>query len=244
MRRARKLPIFLMLVLLLPAAANADKFANQFTEFELPPQWKCNLESAEWVCQSENASKKTDAIIVLAAKLKGEQDSLDQYLAYLKNAKVWNSVQGKQLTSQPKYAKTVDVNGHPWVDSLHLESELPGFYTRYLATVKNDIGVLVTFSVNKAKYQDYLQDVENMVKTLRVFRKPGGINTGNNNLFQNVTMPQTLSEGTVFPVNPPQGGSDAAPKKKKAEEEEDLPLMPILAIGGIIAYIVWRRRRG
>src|SRR3982750_2248917 len=84
----------------------AAKFANQFTEFELPPQWQCNLEGAEWVCQSTNDARKKDAIIVLAAKLKGDQDSIDQYMTYLKAAKTYTSVQGKPVKSDPKYAKT------------------------------------------------------------------------------------------------------------------------------------------
>src|SRR4051794_34790223 len=139
------------LAAIFPQTAHAAKFANQFTEFELPPQWQCNLEGAEWVCQSTDDKKKRDAIIVLAAKLKGDQDSLDQYLAYLKSAKVYTSVAGKSVKSEPRYAKTISLNGQPWVDSLHLESEIPGFYTRYLATVKQDIGVLVTYSINKNK---------------------------------------------------------------------------------------------
>ncbi|NDD93282.1 hypothetical protein EBZ37_14525, partial [bacterium] len=132
--------------------ANAARFANQFVEFELPPRWQCNLEGAEWVCQSTDETRKRDAIIVLAAKLKGDQDSLDQYLNYLKSSKVYQSVQGRTVKSDPKYAKSVTIGGHPWIDSLHLESELPGFYTRYVATIKQDIGILVTFSINKDKY--------------------------------------------------------------------------------------------
>ena len=158
--------------------ALAAKFANQFTEFELPPKWQCQLEGAEWVCQSTDQAKKRDAIIILAAKLKGDQDSLDQYLDYLKKPKAYTSVQKKPVKSEMKYSKTVSLSGHAWVDSLHLESEIPGFYTRYLATVKQDIGVLVTYSINKDKYTEYLNDFENMVKTLKVFRKAGGINKG------------------------------------------------------------------
>src|SRR5690606_29110084 len=135
-------------------------------------------EGAEWVCQNADDAKKRDAIIILAAKLKGPQDSLDQYLAYLKQAKKYQSVTGKPVKSDPKYGKTVQINDHAWVDALHLESEVPGFYTRYLATVKQDIGVLVTYSINKDKYQQYLPEFEALVKTLKVFRKPGAINEG------------------------------------------------------------------
>lgn len=216
--------------------AHAAKFANQFVEFELPAQWQCNLEGAEWVCQSTNEQKKRDAIIVLAAKLKGDQDSLDQYLAYLKGAKSYNSVQGKPIKSDPKYAKTVNLNNHAWVDSLHMESEIPGFYTRYLATVKQDIGVLVTYSINKDKYTQYLQDFENMVQTLKVFRKAGGINAApaNSNLFQNTTIPQSMTETSVFPQAAPEGGSDA-PKKPKQEDDTMLwILIGAAAIGGFL----------
>ena len=229
----------LALPLMYASSGFAAQFANQFCQFELPPQWQCSLEGAEWVCQSTVESKKKDAIIVLAAKLKGDQDSLDQYLAYLKGAKTWNTVQGKPVKSEVKYAKTQDINGQVWVDSLHLESEIPGFYTRYLATIKQDIGVLVTYSINKNKYQQYTGDFENMVKTLRVFRKAGGVNQGpQGNIFQNTTIPQGLDVGTVFPGVNPQGGSDQAPQQKK---DNSLGIYAAAAV--LVLYVIWRRRR-
>lgn len=226
--------------LLLAQESHAAKFANQFVEFELPPQWQCNLEGAEWVCQSTNEDRRRDAIIVLAAKLKGDQDSLDQYLAYLKQAKTYTSVQGRPVKSETRYAKTVSINNQPWVDALHLESEIPGFYTRYLATIKEDIGVLVTYSINKAKYQQYLQDFENMVNTLKVFRKPGGINVApqQGNLFD-IKVPANVSEDTVFPGGQVQGGADAP----KPGQKDEFPMLPLLAIAGIIGFIIWRKRR-
>jgi len=224
-------------------SAYAVKFANQFTEFELPPQWQCNLEGAEWVCQSSNEMKKRDAIIVLAAKLKGDQDSLDQYLTYLKAAKTYTSVQGKPVKSDPKYAKTVNLNGQPWIDALHMESEIPGFYTRYLATVKQDIGVLVTYSINKAKYQAYLDDFDNMVKTLKVFRKAGGINVApqSSNLFQNTQIPGGVGTDTIFPGGNQavQGGADNRPNNG----QQKLPLSLILVGVGVVGFIIWRRRQ-
>lgn len=223
--------------------AHAAKFANQFTEFELPPQWQCNLEGAEWVCQSTNEGKKRDAIIVLAAKLKGDQDSLDQYLAYLKAAKTYTSIQGKPVKSDPKYAKNVNLNGQAWVDALHMESEIPGFYTRYLATVKQDIGVLVTYSINKNKYQQYLEDFESMVKTLKVFRKQGaGINAmpANSNLFANTQVPQAVSNDTVFPGAAPEGGAE---KKPAPAEKKDNSLFLILAGAGAVGFLIWKKRK-
>ena len=219
--------------------ASAAKFSNQFAEFELPPQWQCSLEGAEWVCQSSNEAKKREAIIVLAAKLKGDQDSLDQYLSYLKGSKAFTSAQGKPMKSDPKYAKTVEINGQPWVDSLHMESEIPGFYTRYLATIKEDIGVLITYSINKAKYQDYLQDFENMVKTLKVFRKPGGINVSGagKDIFAITSIPTGISNESVF--QPPQ----ETPTEKRKPKEDNSTLFMIIGIGAV-AFFIWKKKKG
>jgi hypothetical protein len=218
------------------ANSYAAKFANQFVEFELPPQWQCNLEGAEWVCQSLDEQKKRDAIIVLAAKLKGDQDSLDQYLAYLKNPKTYSNIKGSPVTSTPKYAKNIQIGDHPWVDSLHMASEIPDFYTRYLATVKNDIGVLVTYSINKAKYAEYQPQFENMVNTLKVFRKPGAPLNGGTNLFAvNVPKPD---DTTVFNSNLIPGGEN---KPKKAKD--DLPIEYIMAGVVLVAFIIWRRKK-
>lgn len=227
---------------LLSPSSHAARFANQFTEFELPPQWQCNLEGAEWVCQNTSPAKKRDAIIVLAAKLKGDQDSLDQYLTYLKAAKTYTSVQGKPVKSEVKYAKTQNINNHAWVDSLHFESEIPGFFTRYLATVKQDIGVLITYSISKNKWQEYSADFENMVRTLKVFRKSGGINTlapSSSDLFKQAQVPTSVSESTVFQGAAPEGGSDTP----AAPTDDELPLLPILLGAAAVGYLIWKRRQ-
>ncbi len=224
------------------APANASRFTNQFIEFELPSHWRCNLEGAEWVCQGTDARKKRDAIIILAAKLRGDQDSLDQYLAYLKKAKVYKSVKSKSVKSDPKYAKTVSINKHAWVDSLHLESELPGFYTRYLATVKKDIGVLVTFSVNKKRYQNYLRDIDNLIKTLKVFRKSGGLNirSKKSNLFDSSKIPDTISQGTIFPAVDIEGASDDEGEEQK---KDNSMFYLIIGLAAVVIFIIIRRKK-
>lgn len=226
-------------------SAHAAKFANQFAEFELPPQWQCNLEGAEWVCQTTNDQRKKDAIIVLAAKLKGDQDSLDQYRAYLKAPKTYTSVTGKSVKSEPKYADMKNINGQVWVDSLHMESELPGFYTRYLATIKQDIGVLVTYSINKNKWNEYQQDFENMVKTLTVFRKSGGINAApaNTNLFQNTTIPAGMTEGSVFGNAAPTATAEGEAAPKPAKKKDNSMLLYVLLAAAGIGFILYKKKQ-
>ena len=204
--------------------SHAAKWANQFVEFELPTGWVCLLEGSEWVCQNQqDAAKKKDAIIILAAKIQGDQDTLDQYLAYLKNPKVYTTPQGKQVTSTVSYAQNKTIGDQAWVDSLHLESEIPGFYTRYVATVKDGIGILVTYSVNKNKYAEYTPQFEALVKSLKAFRHDGpGLNAApaNSNLFK----PSGVTAGTVF--GDIQGAGEDKPKAKGGID-------PIMLYGGI-----------
>lgn len=148
----------------------AKRFTNQYTEFELPGGWECQLEGTEWVCQSSNKDRKKEAIIILAAKLRGQKDDLSEYQNYLKAPKTFVLPGGKTQVSEAKYTKIKEVNGHRWVDSLHMASEVPGFYTRYLATIKEDLGVAVTLSVSKDHYSSYQAIFESIVSSLRVFR--------------------------------------------------------------------------
>lgn len=149
----------------------AKRFSSKYCEFELPAGWECALEGSEYVCQSENADRKKESIIILAAKIRGEQDNLDEYQAYLKKTKEYTLPGGKKQISEPKNVKLSRINDHQWVDALHLASEVPGFYTRYLATVKEDLGVAVTFSVSKDMYTQYIPIMEQLISTLKVFRQ-------------------------------------------------------------------------
>lgn len=152
-------------------AVGGKTFTSQYCEFQLPPGWECALEGTEWVCQSDNKQRKKEAIIILAAKIRGKQDDLAQYQAYLKKPKTFNLPGGKTQVSEAKYTKMSQVNGQNWVDSLHLASEVPGFYTRYMATVKADLGIAVTFSVAKDHYDAYQDLFDKIIQTLKVFRQ-------------------------------------------------------------------------
>jgi hypothetical protein len=220
--------------------AHAAVWSNQFVQFELPPQWQCTLEQSEWICQNTVETKKRDGIIVLAAKIRGDQDSLENYHAHLKLQKNFTSVQGKPVKSEVKYTKQAEINQQTWIDSLQQDSEIPGFYTRYLATVIQDIGVLVTYSIHVDKYQEYLKDFETLAGTLKVFRKPGGINVrpADASLFKPVlSQPGGISESTVFPNVP------AAAKPKTDGGNDDLWLYILVGLA-VVGFIIIKRRRG
>jgi len=238
--------VALILGFLLTAPSQAAKFTNQFIEFELPNAWVCSLEGTEWVCQnSQDPVKRKEAIIILAAKIQGDQDTLDQYLSYLKNPKVYTSPQGKQVTSEVKFAQSRTISDQPWADSLHVDSEITGFFTRYLATAKEGLGILVTYSVNRNKYQEYNPIFEEMVKSLKAFRREGGLNAApaNSNLFANAKIPSGISNDTVF--SPVSGASDEKPKAKKSGLAAlmDDPMIFYGGIGAVALLVLTLLRR-
>ncbi len=161
--------IILILSVFLTLPSWSKTFSNKYCQFELPSGWECSLEGADWVCQSINKDRQKEAIIILTAKRRGSKDSLAEYLAYLKSVKTFTLPGGKTQVSEPHYAEYKSIHEHKWVDSLHMASEVPGFYTRYMATVKENLGMAVTFSVGKDFYDDYRGIFDKIVETLMVF---------------------------------------------------------------------------
>jgi hypothetical protein len=230
-------------ILLFAQDASAKRFSSKFCEFELPPGWDCALEGTEYVCQSENADRKKESIIILAAKFRGEQDSLDAYMAYLKKTKEYTLPGGKRQISEPKNVSMANLNNHQWVDALHLASEVPGFYTRYLATVKEDLGVAVTFSVGKDLYSAYQPVIDKMVASLRVFRQaktnlPAVERTarGEDPNFQDATFNPTAAMDAQF------GGT----KKRKGDQgggDDFMLIVGVIAIAAIGALILKNKKK-
>ena len=157
-----------LVVILLSFTAHAKVFRNAYIAFEMPESWKCNLEQTEWVCRSEQTKESKEAIIILTAKEVGPTDTFPLYEAHL-NSPI--TITSKGITQESKIvykAKTVQINDQNWIDSLHMGSEVPNYFTRYLATIKDKIAILVTFSAHKQFYTKYSQDFFKAVMSLRV----------------------------------------------------------------------------
>ncbi len=233
--------LILISTLLIASEAFAKRFASKYCEFELPPQWECALEGSEYVCQSENADRKKEAIIILAAKIRGEQDSIDEYMAYLKKSKEYNLPGGKKQISEPKNTKLSTISSHQWVDALHLASEVPGFYTRYLATVKEDLGVAVTFSVTKDLYQSYLPIIDKLVSTLRVFRQK---KEGMANIRSGTAEDPNYANSDFIPSAAQDLQSNRTQKRAEDSGDDDMMLViAVVVVGAVVALIMKGRKK-
>ncbi len=169
-------------VLLLSLAcvpANAKVFRNAYVSFELPDKWDCALVQTEWVCRTSNPGVDSrEAIIVLTAKETGPSDSLPAYEEHLKRPRTVMGRNGQAIQSQVLKIEQRRIDNFPWVDGFHLASEIPNYYTRYLATTKDKIAVLVTFSAYKTSYTKYSADFFRAIESLRVIAARSMMDSG------------------------------------------------------------------
>lgn len=237
-----KLLLTLIIGTVLTVTAEAKRFSSKYCEFELPAGWECALEGSEYVCQSENADRKKESIIILAAKIRGEQDNLDEYMAYLKKNKEYNLPGGKRQVSEPKNTKLTRINEHQWVDALHLASEVPGFYTRYLATVKEDLGVAVTFSVSKDQYATYQPVIDKLVSTLRVFRQKK--NTDLSSLRSGNAEDPNFADATFNPNAAMDFQVNKTQKRKETSDDDGMmAIIAIIVVGAVVMLILKGRKK-
>jgi hypothetical protein len=84
-----------------------------------------------------------------------------------------------------------------------------------------------------------------MVNTLKVFRKPGGINVGPKSAdLMKPEIPTTITaDGTVFPGVNVQGGNDRATPQRPVQKSNDLALYGIIAAAAIAFIIIKKKKR-
>ena len=233
--------LFFLVVLFCLEGAFARPFRSDYVSFELPTGWNCELENTEWVCQGQQASRR-EAMIILTAKEVGAIDSLSQYTNYLKAPRQIISEGGKAIQSEVKIVKPRKIANHDWVDGQHLSSEIPHFYTRYLATTKRSIAILVTFSAHKASFTKYSPAFLKAINSLRVI--------ATDDLLNNPTKSNTVGGG-----NESIGGSLQSAFPLDMYSDEELPDEPtaqsrrmkrlftllLLSVGGIGGYLFFTR---
>ncbi|MEK7790425.1 MAG: hypothetical protein AAB309_02230 [Deltaproteobacteria bacterium] len=147
-------------------------FKTDFISFNLSNQWNCKMEGSEYVCRPTEKEKAKEALIIIAAKIPGKDDNVKAYYTYLKEPKKIADFQGRTIASKMNVIKYKEIKGTQWVDSIHLSSELRDFYTRYLATVKNGIAILVTYTVARSRHKLYTAELNRMIQSLEVLAKP------------------------------------------------------------------------
>src|SRR5262245_36467254 len=114
--------------------STAFGLVTAYVSFDHPDGWRCELSQGVWICQSGVETDRKESVILSIATTATEWDSVDNYEKYLKESRQIQDEEGNTLTSKVSYVRKRNINGLMWVDSLQFNSELPGFWARYLAT--------------------------------------------------------------------------------------------------------------
>ena len=162
----RLLPLVFLLV---GTMSEARTFKNAYISFEMLDTWKCKLEQTEWVCRAEDPQESKEAVIILTAKEKGPTDNFPIYMDHMSKPMMLNLRTGGQTQSTVTMPPREEViNDQKWLDGLHANSEVQNYYTRYLATIKDQIAILITFSVHNKYYAKHRAHFMDTVRSLRV----------------------------------------------------------------------------
>ena len=226
--------------LLCVEGAIAKVFRNDYVSFELPSGWDCKLEKTEWVCQGKQDALK-EAIIILTAKEVGVIDSLDQYTTYLKTPRQIVGDKGQSIRSQVQDVRNRKIANHNWVDGRHLSSELPNFYTRYLATTKSSIAILVTFSAHKTEFSKYSPAFIRAINSLRVIATDALLNNPTRNALRGSNESIGGSIQSAFPLD--MYADEELPNEPTAKSRRMKRLLTLLLLsaGGIGGYLFFTR---
>jgi hypothetical protein len=167
---------------MLLAGPKPVRFANSFFEFRLPQDWTCRQEQTEQVCRSTRGGIETkSAAIILTMKFRGPQDTFAAYLDHLRTPQTLrlnsdgHSVGPDQpavqeIKSEVRLAQRRRIGAHDWVEGLHFNSEVQGYFTHYYATMTSQLALLVTFTAHRDYHDLYREDIEAMVRSLVIFQ--------------------------------------------------------------------------
>ena len=160
---------FAFFLLLAACPVSAAMFENAYISFEMQDNWKCKLEQTEWVCRASDPTEAKEAVIVLTAKEKGPTDSFSIYENHM-NAPINTTTRsGEAMTSTLTYkVQPMKINDQQWLDALHQNSEVKNYYTRYLATIRDQIAILVTFSAHNRFYAKHSANFNKTIQSLKV----------------------------------------------------------------------------
>ena len=221
-------------------SASAKSFRSKFISIELPPNWDCQQEELDWVCQPDNPNLRNEAIVVIVTKaVNPADDTFDKYKEYLKQTKPMRDLLGKGYTTQVKYVKDKKIRDQMWVDSLQIGPEIPGFISRYVASIKEQVAGLISYHVAESVFPKWAEILDKMIDSAEIRFDPKAfdevVKSRNMSLFVSKPAPLTApkNNNTV---------AGEAPKK----DDQDLPIK----IGGavlvlvVVAIIIYRKKKG
>lgn len=237
---------FLSLLLISLTTQTSFGLITAYVSFDQPEGWRCELSQGVWICQSNTEPDRKESVVLSIATMATEWDSIENYEDYLKQPRNLQDEEGHTLTSEVRYVRKRNINGSVWVDSLQYNSELPGFWARYLATVhttpKTKLAILITYVVSDERYAKLATVFERMVSSL----KPNAeFDLNIPSLQKDGPLPGSTKLGSVIhdTIASRLKKPGKEPVKKEEPPSDNSTLFILVGVGAIAALILLRRRR-
>lgn len=210
-----------------------------YVAFDHPEGWKCDFTEGVWICQSTLDPDRKESLVMSIAALASEWDNIENFEDYLKQPREIKDDAGNAITSEISYTRRRNLNGHIWIDSLQHNSELPGFWTRYLATVNQRLAILITYIVSDEHYSKLAPQFERMVVSATLVNDSGG-SVPSEQGETALPGPERLGPSTDLlksRLNVSKGDKTAQPDKG------DSLALPLIVLAAAVTYLVWRRKK-
>ena len=105
-------------------------------------------------------------------KRRSPDETLKAYENHLRQSQANTNSDGSVRHSQVLRLGRRALGRHEWVEAVHLNSEVNGYLTHYLATTTAHLGVLVTFSALEREQKKLMPQIEQMIETLLIYENP------------------------------------------------------------------------
>lgn len=148
---------------------------------------------------------------------------------------------GNAYTSKPTYTSHKKIGAQDWVDALYPGSEIPGFTTRYVASIKEKIAALITYSIADSMYPKWSPIMDQMLNSVELTFDPKAFEADMNSDQSSLIGARRGAKG----IRGLSKGGDAVPPPTKPDSGID----PTQIGGGIlllaiIAYFIYKKRKG
>jgi len=163
-KEKEKIFVALVIALLFGAIARAENYGP--LNFMLPPGWQCTIEKSSDVCIDKSTSKP-NGVLVVTYKNRSPEDTLVYYQNQLSAPRQLKTDE-VVTQSQVKLIRQITLNGQQWIEAVHHNSEIMGYYTHYLVTVADPYAVLVSITVNDQQYAGMMSTLSATINSMKV----------------------------------------------------------------------------
>lgn len=154
---------------LLPDPPNI--YRTSIYDITLPRGWTCDIEGTETVCRPEGPPPFR-AILIAAMKYRNpDMDTLDAYKAHVEKPLTLVLQDGSAMESTVERVGRTVIEGRTWIDATHLNSEVRGYRTRYLASLTAQVAILITLSSHQDSFEDFQPMLEETVRSINIYQR-------------------------------------------------------------------------